>query len=149
MKNLAIKTGFDTKAIQKFLLLSACSFGVFLSTNQQAFAQVRQDLYMNQLPYITGGFGNEEQNQIKQHAEQFNLHLTFAQVADRAYIGGVKVAITDAKGNEVSKDDNLGPLLYLKLNPGQYTLSMDYQGQVKTESVQLESNKTQEIVVTW
>ena len=92
---------------------------------------------------------NEEQNQIKQHAEQFNLHLTFAQVADRAYIGGVKVAITDAKGNEVFKDDNLGPLLYLKLNPGQYTLSMDYQGQVKTESVQLESNKTQEIVVTW
>lgn len=149
MKNLSIKTGFDRKAIQKFLLLSACSFGVFLTTNQSSFAQVRQDLYMNQLPFITGGFGNEEQNEIKQHAEQFNLHLTFAEEADRAYAAGVKVNITDAKDNEVFKDENTGPLLYLKLNPGKYTLNLDYKGQVKTQSIEVDSNKTQEIVVTW
>lgn len=149
MKKLSLKTGFDRKAVQKFFLLSACSFGVFLSSNSSAFAQVRQDLYMNKLPFITGGFGNEEQNAMQQQAEQFNLHLRFSEGAERAYIAGVKTTLTDPKGNIVFQDDNTGPLLYLKLNTGEYTLATDYKGQTKSQSIQVEANKAQEIVLNW
>lgn len=149
MKKMSLKTGFDRKTVQKFFLLSACSFGVFLSSNQTSFAQVRQDTYMNKLPFITGGFGNEEQNQINAQAEKFNLHLRFAEGAERAYIAGVKTVITDAQGNEVFKDESTGPLLYLKLDPGKYTLNLEYKGQSKSQTIELDGNKTQEHVLNW
>lgn len=149
MKNLSIKTGFDRKTLQKFLLLSACSFGVYMGSAQSSFAQVRQDFYINQLPFITGGFGNEEQNAIKQHAAQFNLHLTFAQSADRAYIAGVETLILDAQGKEIFKDTHTGPLLYLKLTAGTYTAKFNYKGETKIKSITIASDKTQALTVTW
>jgi hypothetical protein len=81
-------------------------------------------------PYMTGGVSSEEREILKQSANAYNLHLTFAE-KDGAYLSDVSLVITDDKGREIVAIKTNGPNFYIQLPPGRYGVTATFQGETK------------------
>jgi hypothetical protein len=68
------------------------------------------------VPFMSGGIGVEERNQMRQAAKAYNLGLSFAGKS-RGYLTNVSVVITDDKGQQVLSAANTGPWFYFLLIP--------------------------------
>ena len=68
------------------------------------------------VPFLSGGIGVEERNQMRQAAKAYNLGLSFAGKS-RGYLTDVSVVITDDKGQPVLSAANTGPWFYFLLIP--------------------------------
>jgi hypothetical protein len=82
------------------------------------------------VPFMSGGFGIEERNQMRQAAKSYNLGLSFAGKS-RGYLTDVNVVITDDKGRQVLSAANTGPWFYVQLPPGKYTIKATYNGKAR------------------
>lgn len=73
------------------------------------------------VPYLSGGFGSGEREQLEKRAAGYNL---LVEIADRsgAFEGGGHVTIRDASGKTVLDTEVDGPQLYAKLPPGRYSV---------------------------
>lgn len=136
------------KVIKQFLLTSAIAFGLYTGTQNMANAQVQPQTYNQATEYITGGFGNSEQNEIKGLSNNYNVHLTFA-TNQGAYLGGVHVIITDQNNKTVFEGTDTGPLLYIKLPDGSYKLKATYGNQSRSSSFSLKGNARISNVLRW
>lgn len=72
------------------------------------------------IKYVIGGVGNESQAQMKQHADEYSLHVM--TVSGKAYVSGADVMITDEDGDKVLDTPVDGAMLYVALEPGSYTV---------------------------
>ncbi len=77
--------------------------------------------------YITGGIGDDEIAAMKASIGAYNLLISDAE-KDGSYTAGIDVTIRDGHGQIVLSAKNTGPLLYVKLPPGDYTLDALYHG---------------------
>lgn len=68
------------------------------------------------VPFMSGGIGVEERNQMRQAAKAYNLGLSFAGKS-RGYLTDVSVVITNDKGQQVLSAANTGPWFYFLLIP--------------------------------
>ena len=82
------------------------------------------------IPYMSGGVGSEEREQIRVWAKEYNLGLAFAGKS-RQYLSDVNVAILDDKGNEIISAVSNGPWFYAQLPPGNYNVRTTYRGKVQ------------------
>lgn len=82
------------------------------------------------VPFMSGGIGVEERNQMRQAAKSYNLGLSFAGKS-RGYLTDVSVVINDDKGQQVLSSANTGPWFYVQLPPGKYTVKATYNGKVR------------------
>jgi hypothetical protein len=82
------------------------------------------------VPFMSGGFGVEERNQMRQAAKSYNLGLSFAGKS-RGYLTDVSVVINDDKGQQVLSAANTGPWFYVQLPPGKYIVKATYNGKVR------------------
>jgi hypothetical protein len=82
------------------------------------------------VPFMSGGYGVEERNQMRQAAKAYNLGLSFAGKS-RGYLTDVSVVIADDKGQQVLSTANTGPWFYVQLPPGKYTVKATYNGKVR------------------
>lgn len=89
--------------------------------------------------YLTGGIGEDERADIEADRGQYSLHISSAR-ADGAFVENTRVRITNDKG-EVVLDVGAGPLLYVDLPPGKYTLEAAHQGQNKTQKIELSAKR--------
>ncbi|MDY0273794.1 MAG: hypothetical protein RBR37_15070, partial [Advenella sp.] len=55
---------FEPTIIKQFLLTSAIAFGLYAGIQNMVQAQVQPQTYNQTTQYITGGFGNSEQNEM-------------------------------------------------------------------------------------
>ena len=134
---------------QRILLTSALSFGLALSSYSVAHAQVRQDTNDQQVSYITGGVGQEELGELRQHAADYNAQFSFANATDRAYLNNLQIRILDAQVAPIFEDDDLAPLLYLHLKPGTYKLLATSNGVEKELRFTIREGSTFSDVLTW
>lgn len=68
--------------------------------------------------YVTGGFGDAEQQALAADSHDYNLAITSAN-AGGAYAADIQFAIEQG-GRQVLQVADGGPLFYAKLPPGQY-----------------------------
>ncbi|MFV9473168.1 carboxypeptidase regulatory-like domain-containing protein [Advenella sp. RU8] len=139
---------FESKIIKQFLLTSAIAFGLYTGTQNMAQAQVQPQTYNQSTQYITGGFGNSEQNEIKAQSSHYNLHLTFAG-HEGAYLSNVQVVITDQNNKPVFEASDTGPLLYVKLPDGAYHLKATFNNQTQSSSFRIKGNARVSNVLRW
>lgn len=78
-------------------------------------------------PYISGGVGDAELQQVKAASKSFNLKLILAEKSG-SFAADVAIAVFDRKGNTVLEVPAAGPLLLAKLAPGTYRISATYEG---------------------
>lgn len=87
------------------------------------------------VPYLSGGIGASEREEMAQAKSSYNLRLLFAVQGSGAYLANVKVRIADATGATVLTAISRGPWLYANLTPGRYLLTLDKGGQIQTREV--------------
>jgi hypothetical protein len=73
-------------------------------------------------PLLTGGVSEEERDQMRGEAGQYNVWLAFVESDTGNYVSGVKVSVVDDKGNAVVDTVADGPWLLAQVPPGRYTV---------------------------
>ncbi|MWL91186.1 hypothetical protein [Cupriavidus sp. SW-Y-13] len=80
------------------------------------------------IPYLSGGIGADDVARMRSLAPQFNVHLRFQDRSDGTSLADVKVLLLNARHERILRVVSEGPLLYMRLPPGQYYLAAVYQG---------------------
>lgn len=98
------------------LLALACAIAVGLAAAGEA------------VPYMSGGVGKDERQQLLQAAEGYNLKLVFHTKTEGAYLSHVKVSIRDPEGRLILRTVSEGPWFFVRLPPGSYDVSAEARG---------------------
>ncbi|HXH04767.1 MAG TPA: carboxypeptidase regulatory-like domain-containing protein [Candidatus Competibacteraceae bacterium] len=98
--------------------------------------------------YVTGGVGDEEREILGQMAREFNLKLMFA-TGQGLFLSDAQVQIRDRHGNLVLDTVTDGPLLYARLSPGTYQVTVSGFGQSFQRTVTVGSQGLTVQVFRW
>jgi hypothetical protein len=92
------------------------------------------------IDYLSGGAGDEARAAIDAQRGAFPLRLVFS-VASGAYVVADRVDISDAQG-KVFGVDHAGPMLLVKLPPGEYTVDATVGGRSEQRKVRVAREAT-------
>ncbi len=101
------------------------------------------------VPYLNGGIGEDEAATIRSKANDFSLRLTFAEGPNNEFTSNVPVVIADARGNPVFALSDAGPLLYVMLPKGSYTVIAQAHDVAETEHVTLDGAQGKDVAFHW
>lgn len=102
----------------------------------------------NGITYLSGGVGEDEAKAIQQ-ATGYNLHITFAIGPENKYVPDVDVAIQKASGQTVLTLSDAGPLVYVQLPPGKYTVVATRNGEERRDTAEVGSGAARNLVFHW
>jgi hypothetical protein len=83
--------------------------------------------------FVTGGIGEDERTEIEAARGEYNVHVTSARL-DGAFVEDTRVIIRNKAGEEVL-DVDAGPLLYVQLAPGSYTVEATHNDIIKKRNL--------------
>ena len=81
-------------------------------------------------PYLYGGVGSDERDIMEEKGKAYNLKLSFA-ARGGAFLSDVKLVIADKKSGEIVSLVTDGPLFFIQLPPGNYTVSATFRNETK------------------
>jgi hypothetical protein len=81
-------------------------------------------------PYMSGGVGSGEREQMSKQSDQYNLKLVFAEDVG-VYLADIRVLIRDQSGKELVNTVSGGPWFFLQLPPGRYDIEASFNGKTK------------------
>lgn len=97
--------------------------------------------------HISGGVGLEERETLRERRGEFNLRLAYA-LANREYVAEVETLVAEEHdGHVVLRLVSDGPFVYMKLNPGRYTLAATFRG--KTQRRELREQGAVDLTLFW
>lgn len=130
--------------------LLLCLIGVAASA--MSMAEVVQpsppSVAQTNVPYLTGGVGQEELAQLTEQATGYNVKILFAD-HDGAFITGIKATIRAPGGRPLLQVASGGPLLLAKLPPGNYEIEATYQGVSQVRRLSIGSKGRSETTLRW
>lgn len=106
----------------------------------------RQD--QNGVAYLSGGIGEDEAKAIQQ-ATGYNLHMTFSVGAEGKFVPDVDVVVQKAQGQTVLTLSQAGPLVYIQLPPGKYTVVATRNGEARRDTADVGSGAPRNLVFNW
>jgi len=104
-----------------------------------------------EVAYLSGGIGEDEARLVEGMVGNYPLTLEFVVAArPRAeFTAGVKVLITDHAGKVVLETVSDGPFVLVKLPAGNYTVTADQHGQIKTRHVRVIDKRPGRVIFEW
>ena len=93
------------------------------------------------LPYVSGGIGEEELAVLRLVRGDYNLRLLFADQSG-TYLSGIEVRILDAHGKTVLTVKDAGPFLYVRLPAGHYRIEARYAERTQRQDIELAATTT-------
>ena len=105
------------RSMQVLLLATACTFTITANGDPG-----------EAVPYMSGGVGKAEREQLNRSSEEFNLKLVFHTREQGAFLARVNVTIRDAGGKLVIKTASDGPWFFVRLPAGEYNVSGEVRG---------------------
>ncbi|GAB7129273.1 carboxypeptidase regulatory-like domain-containing protein [Silvimonas sp. JCM 19000] len=102
----------------------------------------------NGAEYVSGGVGDEEMAQLKSVEKDYNMRLLFTG-RDGEYQSGVKVQVTDAKGNVALDTTTSGPYLLAKLPAGRYKVNAQLDDAQQTRTTVVNERGAKEVHFAW
>ncbi|MHC8311617.1 carboxypeptidase regulatory-like domain-containing protein [Pseudomonas sp. GT1P32] len=129
------------------LMFPVMSSAASLEPIDSAGVQV-QPQEQNGITYLSGGIGEDESKAIQQ-TTGYNLHMTFSVGPENKYIPDVDVVIQKAQGQTVLTLNEAGPLVYVQLPPGKYTVVATRNGEVRRDSAEVGSGPARNLVFHW
>lgn len=130
-----------------WLMLPGMSQAASLEPVDSAGVQVQQQ-QQNGINYLSGGIGLDESKAIQQ-TPGYNLHMTFAVGAQDQYTADVDVTIQKAPGQTVLTLTQTGPLVYVQLPPGKYTVLATRNGETRRDVTDVGSGTARNLVFHW
>ncbi len=125
------------------LMAQAASYEAIDSAGVQA-----QPQQQNGVTYLSGGIGLDESRSILQ-AQGYNLHMTFAIGAQNQYTSDVDVTVEKAPGQTVLNLDHVGPLVYVRLPAGKYSVVATRNGEVRHDVADIGNGAARNLVFHW
>lgn len=90
----------------------------------------------NDVTYVSGGVGEEQQEQMQALAGQgYTLKLVFAEKGTGAYVANVRVMIADKSGHTLLDATADGPSFFVQLPEGDYRVTAEHAGMRQTRTV--------------
>ncbi|MFJ2282626.1 carboxypeptidase regulatory-like domain-containing protein [Pseudomonas sp. NPDC087803] len=145
MKN--IRSFMLPLAAVSWLLLPGMSQAANLEPVDSAGVQVQQQ-QQNGINYLSGGIGVDEAKAIQQ-STGYNLHMTFAVGAQDQYTADVDVTIQKSPEQTVLTLTQTGPLVYVQLPPGKYTVVATRNGETRRDVTDVGSGTARNLVFHW
>jgi hypothetical protein len=108
-----------------------------------------EDTTANNIKYLNGGIGQEESDMMKTKAGDFNLRLYMSEGKHGHFITDTKVTIKDKKGNVVLDLASGGPMLFIEVENGHYTIQADYLGNKIIRKVVVTNHRGVNVYLTW
>jgi hypothetical protein len=129
------------------LMFPAISPAASLEPIDSSGVQVQRQ-EQNGIAYLSGGVGEDESKAIQQ-ATGYNLHMTFSTGPVSQYIPDVDVIIQKVEGQPVLTLSEAGPLVYVQLPPGKYTVVATHRGEVRRDMADVGSGAARNLVFHW
>ena len=129
------------------LLFAATAQAASLEPVNSAGVQVQQQ-QQNDISYLAGGVGEDEAKAIQQTVG-YNLHMTFSVGMQNEYTSDVDVTIENAAGQNLLVFNQTGPLLYVKLPTGKYTVVATRKGEVRRDVADVANGTARNLVFHW
>lgn len=101
--------------------------------------------------YVSGGVGKLEADMMRGMESRYPIAMTFAKHNQGAneFVAGVELRVTDRSGKSVIDLSDGGPMVLLKVPDGKYTVRAEYEGHVKTQSVDVTSGHHANLDFLW
>ncbi len=96
-------------------------------------------------PYVTGGIGANELEDLEKQRHRFSLRVLTAAKGSGAYLADVLITITDAAGKTVLSTSADGPWLYVNLKLGDYKVTAMYKAQVRHQATKIRAGDRHEM----
>jgi len=99
--------------------------------------------------FLNGGFGEDEVDAMRSRAREFPLRLMFSEGPRNEFTANVPVTITDARGNTVFALPDAGPMLFVMLPEGRYTVTAESDRIRKVQQVTIGRGRGSDVVFHW
>ncbi len=133
------------KRLRLALILPCIVFGLPALAEQALIKPQTQ----GEVTFVSGGVGVDEQNAMQAIRADYNLNLLFSIKETGKYVSDVKVYVADSKGNTVLESVSDGPMLFARLKPGGYTITVDREGQVIHKKITIRGTQGTSLVFSW
>lgn len=101
------------------------------------------------ISYLSGGIGLEEREALNQLGREYSLKLVFA-LSTGEYLNGVRVEITDAKGEHIINTVSSGPWFFALLKDDSYQILVTVKSITKTlNDIQIKGGGQKVIHIHW
>jgi hypothetical protein len=100
------------------------------------------------IPYVSGGFGIEERENLRTLGKNDNLELSFA-LQNRHYLDGARVLIKDSNGKDILEAVSDGPLFFAELPKGIYTVEATAMGHTEEQIAHVPSKGQAQLYFAW
>jgi hypothetical protein len=125
------------------VVLNAASLEPIDSTGVQV-----QQQQQNGITYLSGGVGEDEAKAIQQ-TQGYNLHMTFSTGPKDEYVPDVNLVIQKTPGSPVLTLSEAGPLVYVQLPPGKYTVVATRNGEERRDTAEVGNGAARNLVFHW
>jgi hypothetical protein len=112
-----------------------------------ALPTLAQEPTSTEIPYITGGIGSEEREDMNAKRADYNLYIT-TTMKDGSYVADMPVTILDNK-NQTVLTFEAQPISYVKLPVGHYTVVQMDGDKEQRRSVKVTGASKQSIQFRW
>ncbi|MGL6245986.1 carboxypeptidase regulatory-like domain-containing protein [Pseudomonas sp.] len=129
------------------LMFPAMSSAASLEPVDSSGVQIQRQ-EQNGITYLSGGIGEDEAKAIQQ-STGYNLHMTFSIGTEGKYVPDVELAIQSAQGQSVLTLSQAGPLVYVQLPAGKYTVVATRNGESKRDTTDVGSAGVRNLVFNW
>jgi len=99
--------------------------------------------------FMSGGIGETERQEMLARESEFDLTIWTALKGSCAFIVPERLWITDAKGAPVFEMEPEGPITYLHLGPGRYSVNAMYSGVTVTQPVTIPAVGRRNVFFYW
>ena len=133
-----------------------CATAIAMSLGPMGLSMAADDLAVmpevktqNRVAYLSGGIGSDQVSAMQAAAKGYGLMLTCATRNTGEYLADVKVGITNTSGTAVLDTVTEGPILLVRLSPGQYRISADSNGNKVNRTVNVSANHPVKLNLYW
>ncbi len=99
--------------------------------------------------YISGGVGSDESLAMKQEQKNYPLSMVFSEGKRGAYLADVHVTVKDQGGKVLLDSKSNGPMMLVKLPPGEFGVTAQARGKAHQQSVKIVEGGTSNLVFNW
>ncbi|MCU0898605.1 MAG: hypothetical protein MUC55_14075 [Burkholderiales bacterium] len=99
--------------------------------------------------FMSGGIGETERQEMLARESEFDLTIWTALKGSCAFVVPERLWITDAKGKAVFEMEPEGPITYLHLGPGRFSVNAMYSGVTVTQPVTIPAVGRRNVFFYW
>jgi hypothetical protein len=101
------------------------------------------------VPVLVGGITKDDELAMQHQARHWPMRLVFSERRDNEFVADVDLVVRAANGHEMLALHDTGPMTYVELPPGRYTVEATFEGHKQVRHVALDSHDGQDVYIHW